>query len=481
MSFSAIAIALGSSILGALGQQTLDKATGGVLSEVQGKLEKRLRLGKFGTVQEALEGARDELVGQAQTPEQGEMVSRVLERLLTSQSGALLDEFTVQMTGIYLVPTVEGPSTTTLARLYRRQEGPFAVLLGQVPDEQALSELLAAFFRAFRERLLREPDFAYLREYFVLTESREQTDLLKGVLVRLEAIAANTARSVQNLNGLGQAYRAYLIRMYKDHVIRGFSPRIGGRDVSLPLSKIFLPLEAIEGRPALAEYAEADLFRGGMTMGELDWQRHSLEMEKRAAHLSVQVAAQRPLSLAELLESSRAVLLGDPGSGKTTVTRYITYALATDDSTHIERRLLGLTPILIRLANFGKAFERDRTLHLIEYVAEELTSRFGAYLRQALLDGVCLIILDGLDEVTDPGLRLHVTERIQTMVASYNHNQFLVTSRIIGYDRSPLTREFKHATLKELDQEDKERFVRLWYEALQAESSLVLSARGLPH
>ncbi|MGB0384893.1 MAG: HEAT repeat domain-containing protein [Ardenticatenaceae bacterium] len=473
MSFSAIAIALGSGIVEALAQQALDTAAGSVASQAQEKLVEKFKRGQFGVIQGALEGARDDLVAECERLEQREMVTRVLDRLLESHSGALLDEFTVQVTQVYLFPTPEGPPTASLARLYRKHEGVVAVLRGQVPSEAALTELLAAFFTAFRERLLREPDFAYLREYFQLTETREQSDLLKGVLGHLEEIAANTARPVVDLSGLRQEYFDYLIREHKDHVIRGFSPRVSGRDVSLPLAKIFLPLEAIEGRPALAEYAEEDMLRQAISgsMGELDWQRHTLEMEKRSAQLGARLAAQRALTLAELLDSSRAVLLGDPGTGKTTVTCYITYALAAGDRTHIGRRVLGLTPVLIRLANYGQAFEGDRTMHLIEYVEQELTPRFGPYLRQAIENGHCLIILDGLDEVTDPTLRTRVTERIQTMVASYHHNRFLVTSRIIGYDRSPLTREFKHATLKELDQENKARFVRLWYEALQAEMS----------
>ncbi len=287
-------------------------------------------------------------------------------------------------------------------------------------------------------------------------------------------IVAKTAIPVEDLHEIAQEYRESLIREYKDHVIRGFSPRIGGRDVSLPLAKIFLPLEAIEGRPALAQYAEEDIYRqmAGSAMGELDWQRRSLEVEKRSAQLNVLQAAQKPLSLAQLLDNPRAILLGDPGTGKTTITHYITYALASNDSTHVGQNLCDLTPILVRLANFGKAFEDDRTLHLVEYIEKELASKpeFGRYLRKAIELGQCLIILDGLDEVADPSLRIRVTERIQTMVAGYNRNHFFVTSRIVGYDRSPLTREFKHATLKKMEPADQARFVRLWYDALSAET-----------
>jgi len=58
-----------------------------------------------------------------------------------------------------------------------------------------------------------------------------------------------------------QEYLKYLVQQLKDHTLRGFAPQVGGRALSLPLSEIFLPLQAVEGRPALAEYAEQDLRR----------------------------------------------------------------------------------------------------------------------------------------------------------------------------------------------------------------------------
>ena len=268
------------------------------------------------------------------------------------------------------------------------------------------------------------------------------------------------------------AYLEALVNELQEHTIRGFAPQVGGRVLSLPLAKIFLPLQAQEGRPALSRYAEEDVLFQTIheNTNELDWMRRQIELEKRHTQLNAQQASQRSLTLTTLLRQPRAVLLGHPGSGKTTLTRYICYALAAGDGTYIGQDVQGRVPILLRVANYARAFEKS-PLHIIDYIERELTTKpeFGTYLREAIKAGQCLIILDGLDEVTKTELRQEVTNRIRSLVSSYGANHYLVSSRIIGYDQSPLTREFTHATLRDLGPSDRERFVRLWYTAIESE------------
>ncbi|MCP4696286.1 MAG: hypothetical protein GY862_05500, partial [Gammaproteobacteria bacterium] len=99
--------------------------------------------------------------------------------------------------------------------------------------------------------------------------------------------------------------------------------------------------------------------------GELDWQRRREEMEK--ARLSARQAAQQNLSLAELLDHKRVALLGDPGSGKTTITRYLAYALAAGDHAHTGKHGCEQVPVLVRIASYAKVYEQDN-LHLVEYI-----------------------------------------------------------------------------------------------------------------
>ncbi|GEM_PF-6938100 len=479
MIFSALIVLLGESLAEVIVELGLKKAFRKILpkkgNSPQDKLVKQLKKGDFEIIQRALTGAQEDILMQCATEEERNRIAPLLDAFVESKPTPSLKALSAQITHKYLLGDPNSASTVTFAKEVHQAIVPSENTHVVGFDEKAQIELLHRFFVAYREKLLQEPALAFAREYFQLIETRKQTNLQEAMLERLDAIADNMIQPVEDVTAVQQEYRDYLVKEFKDHVIRGFAPQVGGRVISLPLAKIFLPLQAIEGRPALAEYADEDLRRQatGEVMGELDWQRRREEMEKRYAQLSARQAAQRSLKLADLIKSSRSVLLGDPGTGKTTVTRYITYALASDDVTYTGTSARGLIPVLIRIANYAKAYEHDGTLHLIEYVEKELTPRpeFGRYLRHEIESGECLIILDGLDEVTNPSLRIQVTDRIQEMVASFSANRYMVTSRIVGYDVSPLTREFKHATLKELTSKDRERFVRLWYDAIKSEIS----------
>ena len=113
------------------------------------------------------------------------------------------------------------------------------------------------------DQVSKEPQFMY----------DQRTQNVHGAQINVagdQHIHLSSLQPVENFQIVRQAYFDYLIRLYAQHVIQGFSPRISGRDVSLPLAKIFLPLKAIEGRPVLAEYAEEDLMRQSIgAMGEI--------------------------------------------------------------------------------------------------------------------------------------------------------------------------------------------------------------------
>jgi energy-coupling factor transporter ATP-binding protein EcfA2 len=264
-------------------------------------------------------------------------------------------------------------------------------------------------------------------------------------------------------------YLAYLRDRYQFLDLKGFSPRVSGRIISLRLTEIFTDLQLEEGRPYVSEYAEDDLaMMSEKQFFELDWERQLDLLEKRYVRLEATKPKVQLLKLSDILTSRRVVILGDPGSGKTTLTRYLALVMASTDYSRTGWAVEGLLPVLVRVSNYGRALEKDPTLHLVDYICQELTSDFGPLLKQELEYGQCLVMLDGLDEVAEVGQRQRVAESIEDMVATYGRNRFLVTSRPIGYQSVQLAADFRHVTLRPLTEEEQEQFVRLWHKEIRA-------------
>lgn len=165
------------------------------------------------------------------------------------------------------------------------------------------------------------------------------------------------------------------------------------------------------------------------------------------------------------------VLLGDPGAGKSTLARYVTVTLAGENP-DVLTPLAGRMPILIELRTYADPQWRtgrwaDGTfLDLVDY----LHTNEGLGLPKDVLasylssDGRAVVIFDGLDELFDPKTRETVTRQIAAFVARYPNVRIVVTSRVIGYQRAVLDAAgFFHYTLQDLDEQQIERFVRIWY------------------
>ncbi|TAH53621.1 MAG: NACHT domain-containing protein [Chloroflexota bacterium] len=175
-------------------------------------------------------------------------------------------------------------------------------------------------------------------------------------------------------------------------------------------------------------------------------------------------------------DSPRAVLLGEPGAGKTTILRYLPLHFAKtlrehpDYSVNVQDREADFgaarLPIFIRLATFASA---KRTLR--EYVLEAFSDvsapkeTVKQVLAEALSQGKALILLDGLDEVLDN--RAYVVDQIESFDAGLQgRNQIIVTSRGSSYGRA-LGGAFKAFDLNELEPEQIAKFLMYWNLAIE--------------
>ncbi|MBE8991113.1 HEAT repeat domain-containing protein [Nostoc sp. LEGE 12450] len=180
-----------------------------------------------------------------------------------------------------------------------------------------------------------------------------------------------------------------------------------------------------------------------------------------------------------LAKARRLVVLGDPGAGKTTMIRWITTAYLLrlkqdsdwkdlpDVSTLPDEDWL---PIIIRcrdLNDVSLSGSLDDILHYTLRKAEMTTTECTALrdtLRQKLQQGTALLLIDGLDEITDSLLRAKFCQQIEKICDAYKQAPIIVTSRIVGYREMGyrIGRQFEHVTVAELTKDDKDDFAKRW-------------------
>ncbi len=200
------------------------------------------------------------------------------------------------------------------------------------------------------------------------------------------------------------------------------------------------------------------------------------------------------VELADVLRSSpHAVLVGDPGSGKTTFLRFTAQLLAAElvsgeeeQRRHRERleRELGLSeeeipfPILVELGPFSarlralgeaEAGEGERLAdsdprHLLRYLDRHSPGAHPAepgILSPRVRREEAFVLLDGLDEVPAP-LRERVARIVEELVGAYPGNRFLVTCRTRAYRRMARLASMPEYPLEPLGSEEVAAFVGAW-------------------
>ena len=164
------------------------------------------------------------------------------------------------------------------------------------------------------------------------------------------------------------------------------------------------------------------------------------------------------------------VVLGAPGTGKTTLLKHLTLSLAapTQDAPRLDK-----TPIFLYLRDIANQIQRNPDYSLRQAVQRLLTGRQITasldWLSTDLADGRCLILLDGLDEVANLELRQRVAAWVQRQIKQQPNNQFIITSRPFGYESNPLPQslllEVKLFTIEQV-----RHFIKNWYLATEIQT-----------
>lgn len=183
------------------------------------------------------------------------------------------------------------------------------------------------------------------------------------------------------------------------------------------------------------------------------------------------------LKLSDMVRNNpRVVILGDPGSGKTTLLRFLEIQFAKNLLRNPNNSVLdnygndyGIPrlPIYLSAAILARTLAEKPRASFEELVlsGSENFQMIGKTLRKvleiAIKKGEALILLDGLDEITDSSRRLEIRQKIEDFVAvSHAQTHLIMTSRILGYGSYPFPGGYSHYVIRELDRLQIETFLR---------------------
>ena len=143
-----------------------------------------------------------------------------------------------------------------------------------------------------------------------------------------------------------------------------------------------------------------------------------------------------------LQEHKRLIVLGDPGSGKSTLVKVLTYAFGEAKDNPYKRACGELIPIPIILRSYNtRRWEthldmlRDFVATLDPDIRNEITPE---WLLAHLSSGQAILLIDGVDEVGSRAEREHLRDNIVVpLLQNAPASWVVITSRVVGYDEVP--------------------------------------------
>jgi energy-coupling factor transporter ATP-binding protein EcfA2 len=172
-----------------------------------------------------------------------------------------------------------------------------------------------------------------------------------------------------------------------------------------------------------------------------------------------------------LSPGAKTVILGDPGSGKSTLVSF----LALVGTNNALQRRCGVSEdnrltIVVTLRRYADELKERKNLSLLEYIVEAATADFNmdtlelSFYEYHIESGQSIVLFDGLDELPGIGYKRIIRQRIDSFIQNYPANSYIVTSRLIGYDAEiRFDDSFGHYRVAKLRIAEIQRFIFDWY------------------
>jgi hypothetical protein len=281
--------------------------------------------------------------------------------------------------------------------------------------------------------------------------------------------AAPVLRQVQDKADLRQRYLHRLLLECNQLHLTAIDRKVATSPeaAELDLSEVFTALDVSESGERMERGIEREI-----------------EIEKRMGR-----GEGRRAAIGELAENPRLVLLGEPGSGKTTLVRFVAVCLAGDELglAGLNARRLGdewaglprLFPVRVTLRDYA-ARGLPQGVGLWDFIVAELgrieegsLASFATELQRTLERQGGLLLLDGLDEVPDANQqRQRLKAAVERFAQDFPHCRVLVTSRPYAY-QDPAWRlaGFELRRLTDFSREQIQNFIEKWYRQVAAKDA----------
>jgi hypothetical protein len=217
----------------------------------------------------------------------------------------------------------------------------------------------------------------------------------------------------------------------------------------VPVDKIYIDLNVLEQVSSSRHFSN---WRGEYEPGNRqDFDRLSLSQVKQKGVEAISV----------IKDYAKLLVLGKPGAGKTTFLK----SLAVKCIQPEENFFADLVPLFVTLPEFAKR-AHETSWDLLDYLAEALSKQSNgcdANVKEILVQGRSLVLLDGLDEVPSDDME-KVIDAVRDFVG-YRNNRLVITCR------TQSQKELEGFTDVEVDNftpEQVDRFVENWFKIVDS-------------